>query len=325
MSPIEITPLADGVAVRFPYDPERKDRLRHAFPKARWSPDQQVWIIPGKRAVRRASAWQAEEEALEKRERLEEEKARDALAFDPLPESPWVRVTAAAILVETPYAPALVHMLRGLGGSWCETLRAWRLPFRSAERLRAVLPELDRLATDAQAEAEKRKAELEALRAKAQARREERERERREELRRKTMARAFNEPPRPLRREFMMPRPGAPKHHFEMELFDLRMSRSSRLLLAKVEGRGESWLAQIWASCPRYGYSRSFLAPIKDYSRANGSGSRGIFAAYILEEGPIYEVRQQVSWHQFDRYFLRIWDGQRIRMTEEEVRACLEP
>jgi hypothetical protein len=44
---------------------------------------------------------------------------------------------------------------------------------------------------------------------------------------------------------------------------------------------------------------------------------------YHLEEGPIYWVAAPQSWKSIDRYFLRILDGERVRMTEEEVRACL--
>jgi hypothetical protein len=84
------------------------------------------------------------------------------------------------------------------------------------------------------------------------------------------------------------------------------------------------WVAEITGFDPKYKYARSFLKFKKDYSRANSKGSRGIFAEYILEEGKIYDVKQQVSWKRIERYFCKVDNWQIIRIDETEVKEWLK-
>lgn len=81
------------------------------------------------------------------------------------------------------------------------------------------------------------------------------------------------------------------------------------------------WVAEITGLCGRYGYERRFLPYKKDYSRANSVGTRGVYAYYILDEGPVYEVSSPVSWRNTDRYFCRVIDGKIVRLAEQEVQV----
>lgn len=240
-----------------------------------------------------------------------EERARDALAFEPLPPSPWVSVDDKAIRVVTPYHPDLVALLKRLGGTWDSGDGRWRVPFVARTALVATLPEIERLAVEATAQHEEIDARRQAQRAADHARR---ETERIAAERR----RALSSPPRPFRHEFLVSRAGAPRHWLEIEAIGDDVTRLPGL-------RGSAgWVAQIFGGCPHRGFQRAFLRGAKDYAAANSRGSRGVMLSYALEEGPIYEIKQRTSWRHVDRWFLRIWDGKRRRMTEDEVRACLE-
>jgi hypothetical protein len=83
------------------------------------------------------------------------------------------------------------------------------------------------------------------------------------------------------------------------------------------------WVAEITGFDPKYKYARTFLKFKKDYSRANSKGSRGIFAEYILEEGKIYDVEQQVTWKRSKRYFCTVKDWKIVEIDEMEVILCL--
>lgn len=319
---IQVRNIDGGVAVAFPLDDDRNQRFKATFPRARWSIERREWIVPGVRAPQRVERWVAEELEVERQKQLEEERARDALAFDPLPESPWLSVGLDGIYVRTPYHPEIVRMLKMMGGVWRLDEGAWRMPFISRGRLTTALPEIDRLALNAAAEAERQRAEDAARKAKEDEKRERERAQQRAERREKVLDRARTQPPRPLRREYLVPRENAPKHHLELQ--SLGDNEYQELRRSGQAVSPPCWVAQIWGSCPKFGFARSFLDGARDYAKANSRGSRGVRVSYILEEGPIYEVKERVSWGRSERYFLRIWDGERIQMTEEEVRACLE-
>lgn len=82
-----------------------------------------------------------------------------------------------------------------------------------------------------------------------------------------------------------------------------------------------SWVAEITGPDEKYGLSRAFLKGKMDYSRANGKGSRGIFAEYILSPGKIYEVKSQETWRRSRRYFCTVGDGGEI-VELDEATAC---
>lgn len=71
--------------------------------------------------------------------------------------------------------------------------------------------------------------------------------------------------------------------------------------------------------------NRKRLRPQKDYSRANGLGSRGVMALYLLAPGRLYEVCSPESWKRVDRYHCRVEEGKLRRFADEkEVRAWWE-
>ncbi len=76
-----------------------------------------------------------------------EQDARQALAANPFPPTPWVKIGDDGIIVATGYSDALNRLLRWMPkAKWRPGKRSWLIPFSSAEALRAVLPELIRLA-----------------------------------------------------------------------------------------------------------------------------------------------------------------------------------
>jgi hypothetical protein len=86
-----------------------------------------------------------------------------------------------------------------------------------------------------------------------------------------------------------------------------------------------AWCAEIRLGLdPKYGFKRKFLRGQKDYSEANGPGSRGVYKYYNLEEGKIYEINSPQSWKHDDRYFCRIENGEEVRLEKTEVIECLK-
>jgi len=84
------------------------------------------------------------------------------------------------------------------------------------------------------------------------------------------------------------------------------------------------WVAEIVGKDPKYKYARSFLRAYKDYSEANSVGSRGVYLLYTLEEGCVYEVKEQINWRRWDRYFCTVRRGRIVRMAEDEVNQWLK-
>ncbi len=82
-----------------------------------------------------------------------DEQARAALAANPFPANPWVRVTDDAILIQAGYSETLQRMLRWVPKArWRADLRCWSVPLAGAELVRSVLPEISRLAEAMQEE-----------------------------------------------------------------------------------------------------------------------------------------------------------------------------
>lgn len=76
-----------------------------------------------------------------------EKKAREALARNPFPDMPWIDVRDDGIVIATGYSEALHRLLRWVPkAQWRPAERAWLVPFSGAEAVRAVLPEISRLA-----------------------------------------------------------------------------------------------------------------------------------------------------------------------------------
>lgn len=238
-----------------------------------------------------------------------EAKARDALAFEPLPASRWISVNEkSGILVRVRYSESLSRLLHSLPQArWEAEHKQWRYPFASSEAIRRALPEIERLAALAQESADKETERREAQRARiAQAKDD--ERKAREE--RRAMAQ-----PRPLRTPFLDVVPGRPRFALTLEAIGDNLRQFGM--------PSRNWVARIFGSDGRGGWARVFLSGARDYSEANSIGSRGISVTYFLEEGPIYEVSSPQSWGATERYFVRIIDGQPRRLTRDEIEQCL--
>lgn len=54
---------------------------------------------------------------------------------------------------------------------------------------------------------------------------------------------------------------------------------------------------------------RRFLRGHKDYSEANGTGSRGVYVYYHLEPGRVYEVNELLDRTTARRYLARVENG----------------
>lgn len=241
---------------------------------------------------------------------FEDDKGRDDLAFDPLPPSRWVRVSETDMRFKVPYSEKLSSLLRSLpGATWMPAERCWQVPFRASSHVRKMLTQINELADSAAAQATVQNAEKEEKLA------EDRIKKREVAPRPGKVATS----PRPLRKEYLMPT-GLPCHVVTVEAIGDDLAQAGRVFGFKPR----NWAAQIFGSNGRGGWVRSFLTGSRDYSRANSKGSRGIMVSYILEQGPIYEIRAPLTWSSSDRYFARVMDNVLTRMTDIEVEECLE-
>jgi hypothetical protein len=78
-------------------------------------------------------------------------RAREALAANPFPKTPLVEIGENAILIKTGYSEALNRLLRWVPkAKFRSDQRVWTIPFAGAEAVRAVLPEIIRLAEASQ-------------------------------------------------------------------------------------------------------------------------------------------------------------------------------
>jgi hypothetical protein len=75
------------------------------------------------------------------------DKARASLAASPLPESPFLEVIGDTIVIRSGFSEQLLQILRWVPKlAWQPEKRCWTVPLGSLESVRAVLPEVLRLA-----------------------------------------------------------------------------------------------------------------------------------------------------------------------------------
>lgn len=176
---IEIRRVEDpaGAIVSFPYDANLVERFRARFPKARWRDGEHAWFVPGTTAERRVGSWLQREfhEPLA----FADERGRDAFAFDPI-ESRYLEVDGD-MLVRTPYSRTVIDQLRSIPwATWDPDERAWRVPYRSLEALRARWLAIEIAAQRAEpSERKRRRDELKSSPEFAEVRKREAERRRR--------------------------------------------------------------------------------------------------------------------------------------------------
>jgi hypothetical protein len=116
------------------------ERFRQTFPRARWRDDLKAWFVPGTTAERRIGRWLARE--LSGTFTYEDERGRDAFAFDPI-ESLYLEA-GADLRIVTPYSRTIVAELRDVPWArWDPDSKAWRVPYRSLEQLRKHWPAIE--------------------------------------------------------------------------------------------------------------------------------------------------------------------------------------
>ncbi len=129
-----------GAPAAFPYDRMTVERFRKAFPRARWRDDLKAWFVPGTTAERRIDRWLGRE--LGGSSTYEDERGRDAFAFDPI-ESPYL-TAGADLRIVTPYSRTIVSELREVPWAWWDPDgKAWRVPYRSLQQLRMHWPAIE--------------------------------------------------------------------------------------------------------------------------------------------------------------------------------------
>ncbi|MBY0296312.1 MAG: hypothetical protein K2X71_09780 [Methylobacterium sp.] len=158
-----------GVLVAMPFDRDLIARFRETFPTARFRRASRRWFVPGTTAERRVDAWIGRE--MSRRDAYADDKGRDAYAFEPL-ESRYLAAVPEGLIVRTPYSRTVVETLRGIAPAhWDPAVRAWRVPWRAYEALKAVWPTIEeaaarnephakrarRAARDPEAESERRR------------------------------------------------------------------------------------------------------------------------------------------------------------------------
>jgi len=87
--------------------------------------------------------------------------------------------------------------------------------------------------------------------------------------------------------------------------------------------KSKPWVARILGLDDEWGFERQFMRGYTDYSKASGTGARGVYVHYALEPG-IYEVNRRMSWKHVRRYFIHVFDdGSYAEIIREEVIQCL--
>ena len=82
------------------------------------------------------------------------------------------------------------------------------------------------------------------------------------------------------------------------------------------------WVARLLSYDGYLNFEREFTKGQRDYTDANGTGSRGIFIYYPLTPG-IYEVHSRPTWQRTRRYFCRVTGTQITEISKEEAIKCL--
>ncbi|ACA15481.1 conserved hypothetical protein [Methylobacterium sp. 4-46] len=149
-----------GVLVAMPFDRDLIARFRETFPTAKFRRATRRWFVPGTTAERRVDAWIGRE--MSARDAHGDAKGRDAYAFEPLV-SRYLDPSPEGLIVRTPYSRTVVETLRGISAAhWDPAVRAWRVPWRAYEALKAVWPVIEEAA--ARNEPEAKRARREAAR-----------------------------------------------------------------------------------------------------------------------------------------------------------------
>jgi hypothetical protein len=95
------------------------------------------------------------------------------------------------------------------------------------------------------------------------------------------------------------------------------------------DSKAKPWVAVIRGASPRFGYSRTFVRPRRDYRHADERMRRttNIRSCYLLEEGWVCELFEQCNHYDrtrdIPRYFARVTAEGLERISEDRVLQCL--
>lgn len=143
--------------VSFAFDRMTVARFRETFPRARWSEALQAWTVPGTTARRRIDRWLETEAA--RRTPFEEERGRDAYAFEPI-FSPYLSVYDRGFRIRTPYSRTVVEELRQLPfARWNGDEKVWEVPYASYDELQQRWETIEEAAKRNEPEERRKRAE----------------------------------------------------------------------------------------------------------------------------------------------------------------------
>lgn len=113
--------------------------------------------------------------------------------------------------------------------------------------------------------------------------------------------------------------------HYVNQLDNMRLGsyRWKREIERMSIGSRRPWVAEITQISSAGGIERTFLDGLKDYTKTDSSGSRGIYFYYHLYPGRLYEVCHYLDWKREDRYFCKVVDGKIVRIPARDIHTEL--
>ena len=89
-------------------------------------------------------------------------------------------------------------------------------------------------------------------------------------------------------------------------------------------GDSKAWVAEITGTDPKFGLKREFCNGIRNYSKANSKGTRGIETTYELTAGKIYEINEPQSWKNTNRRIVYVAaNDKRYKIDAKDALALL--
>lgn len=79
------------------------------------------------------------------------------------------------------------------------------------------------------------------------------------------------------------------------------------------------WVAEIIGLCDQYGFKRTFLSAMGDYSEALSTKSRGVYFYYHLFPGKVYEIFEHCTWKRERRYFATVVNGKIVDIEKNDI------
>lgn len=90
-------------------------------------------------------------------------------------------------------------------------------------------------------------------------------------------------------------------------------------------GDARTWVAEVVGITAAGRIERKFVDGLKDYSDANGVGSRGVYKYYVLREGPLYEIVDRPGYGKPQRRrYCYVICGKIVSISIDEALRCLK-